>query len=144
MLQMSQPLSPDNGQTPNLLNLLAELAKHPDGLELTKLVYQLHMAQANSQPMPEEANRTRLIAIAMNLVKSQKIVTPPYFKGMSDDAIRTFIAQYLPKLDSDNTNGDKEGQSQESVETYCDNLEFLQAYQQVEEKRAEVYQRLAR
>ena len=141
---MSQPLSPDNGQTPNLLNLLAELAKHPDGLELTKLVYQLHMAQANSQPMPEEANRTRLIAIAMNLVKSQKIVTPPYFKGMSDDAIRTFIAQYLPKLDSDNTNGDKEGQSQESVETYCDNLEFLQAYQQVEEKRAEVYQRLAR
>jgi hypothetical protein len=102
------------------------------------------MAQANSQPMPEEANRTRLIAIAMNLVKSQKIVTPPYFKGMSDDAIRTFIAQYLPKLDSDNTNGDKEGQSQESVETYCDNLEFLQAYQQIEEKRAEVYQRLAR
>ncbi len=141
---MSQPLSPDNGQSPNLLNLLAELAKHPDGLELTKLVYQLHMAQANSQPMPEEANRTRLIAIAMNLVKSQKIVTPPYFKGMSDDAIRTFIAQYLPKLDSDNTNGDKEGQSQESVETYCDNLEFLQAYQQIEEKRAEVYQRLAR
>ncbi len=141
---MSQPLSPDNGQTPNLLNLLADLAKHPDGLELTKLVYQLHMAQANSQPMPEEANRTRLIAIAMNLVKSQKIVTPPYFKGMSDDAIRTFIAQYLPKLDSDNTNGDKEGQSQESVETYCDNLEFLQAYQQIEEKRAEVYQRLAR
>jgi len=141
---MSQPLSPNNGQSPNILNLLAELAKHPDGLELTKLVYQLHMAQANSQPMPEEANRTRLIAIAMNLVKSQKIVTPPYFKGMSDDAIRTFIAQYLPKLDSDNTNGDKEGQSQESVETYCDNLEFLQAYQQIEEKRAEVYQRLAR
>lgn len=141
---MSQPLSPDNGQTPNLLNLLADLAKHPDGLELTKLVYQLHMAQANSQLMPEEANRTRLIAIAMNLVKSQKIVTPPYFKGMSDDAIRDFIAQYLPKLDSDNTNGDKEGQSQESVETYCDNLEFLQAYQQIEEKRAEVYQRLAR
>lgn len=141
---MSQHLSPDNGQSPNLLNLLADLAKHPDGLELTKLVYQLHMAQANSQPMPEEANRTRLIAIALKLVKSLGIVNPPYFKGMSDDAILAFIAQYLPKLDSYNTNGDKEGQSKESVETYCDNLEFLQAYQQIEEKRAEVYQRLAR
>lgn len=140
---MSQHLGPDNGQSPNLLNLLAELAKHPDGLELTKLVYQLHMAQRHSQPMPEEANRTRLIALALNLVKSLGIVNPPYFKGLSDDAIRAFIAKYLPKLDSYNTNGDKEGQGKESVETYCDNLEFLQAYQQIEEKRAEVYQRLA-
>jgi hypothetical protein len=140
---MSQYLSPDNGQTPNLLNLLADLAKHPDGLELTKLVYQLHMAQANSQPMPEEANRTRLIAIALKLVKSLKIVNPPYFKSMGNDAIRAFIDQYLPKLDSYNTNGDKEGQGKESVETNCGNLEFLQAYQQIEEKRAEVYQRLA-
>ena len=140
---MSQPLSRDNGETPNILNLLAELAKHPDGLELTKLVYQLHLAQANSQPMPEEANRTRLIAIALNLVKSLKIVNPPYFKSMGNDAIRAFIDQYLPKLDSYNTNGDKEGQGKESVETNCGNLEFLQAYQQIEEKRAEVYQRLA-
>ena len=140
---MSQPLSPDNGQTPNLLNLLAELAKHPDGLELTKLVYQLHLAQANSQLMPEEADRTRLIAIALKLVKSLKIVNPPYFKSMGNDAIRAFIDQYLPKLDSYNTNGDKEGQGKESVETNCGNLEFLQAYQPIEEKRAEVYQRLA-
>lgn len=91
---MSQDHSPDNGQTPNLLNLLAELAKHPDGLELTKLVYQLYTAQANSQPMPEEANRTRLIALAMDLVRHRGIINPPYFKGMSDDAIRTFITEY--------------------------------------------------
>lgn len=91
---MSQHLSPNNGQTPNLLNLLAELAKHPDGLELTKLVYQLHLAQANSEPMSEEANRNRLIAISMNLVKSLGIVNPPYFKGMSDNAIRAFITEY--------------------------------------------------
>lgn len=95
---MSQHLSPNNGQTPNLLNLLADLAKHPDGLELTKQVYQLHLAQANSQPMPEEANRNRLIAIALQLVKNEDIENPPYFKGMSDDAIREFIAQYSPEL----------------------------------------------
>ena len=97
-LFMSQHLSPNNGQTPNLLNLLADLAKHPDGLELTKQVYQLHLAQANSQPMPEEANRNRLIAIALQLVKNEDIENPPYFKGMSDDAIREFIAQYSPEL----------------------------------------------
>ncbi len=68
---------------------------------------------------------------------------PRYFKGMGDDAIRAFIDQYLPKLDSYNTNGDKEGQGKESVEANCGNLEFLQAYQQIEEKRTEVYQRLA-
>lgn len=91
---MSQHLSLDNGQTPNILNLLAELAKHPDGLELTKLVYELYTAQANSQPIPEEVNRTRLIAIAMDLVRHRGIVNPPYFKDMSDDAIRTFLTKY--------------------------------------------------
>ena len=95
---MSQHLSPDNGQTPNLLNLLADLAKHPDGLELTKQVYQLHMAQANSQPMPEEANRTRLIAIALQVVRNEGIKNPPYFKGMTSEAIREFIALYSPEF----------------------------------------------
>ena len=95
---MSQHLNSDNGQSPNLLNLLADLAKHPDGLELTKQVYQLHMAQANSQPMPEEANRTRLIAIALQVVRNEGIKNPPYFKGMTDDAIREFIALYSPEF----------------------------------------------
>ena len=48
--------------------------------------------------MPEEANRTRLIAIALQLVKNEDIENRPYFKGMSDDAIREFIAQYSPEL----------------------------------------------
>ena len=95
---MSQHLSPDNGQTPNLLNLLADLAKHPDGLELTKQVYQLHLAQRHSTTLPEEANRTRLIAIALQVVRNEGIKNPPYFKGMTDDAIREFIAQYSPEL----------------------------------------------
>lgn len=97
-LFMSQHLSSDNGQTPNLLNLLAELAKHPDGLELTKQVYQLHLAQRHSQPMPEEANRNRLIAIALQVVRNEKIENPPYFRGMTNGAIREFITQYSPEL----------------------------------------------
>lgn len=95
---MSQHLNSDNGQSPNLLNLLADLAKHPDGLELTKQLYQLHMAQRHSQPRPEAANRTRLIAIALQVVRNEGIENPPYFKGMTDEAIREFIALYSPEF----------------------------------------------
>lgn len=34
----------------------------------------------------------------MKLVRNEGIENPPYFKGMSDDAIREFIAQYSPEL----------------------------------------------
>ena len=52
----------------------------------------------DAQPTPEAANRNRLIALALQVVKSEDIENPPYFKGMSDDAIREFIAQYSPEL----------------------------------------------
>jgi hypothetical protein len=95
---MFQHLSPDNSQSPNILTLLDKLASQPkgleNGLELTKLL----TFKPDLQLTPEVANRNRLIAIAMKLVRNEGIENPPYFKGMSDDAIREFIAQYSPEL----------------------------------------------
>jgi hypothetical protein len=91
---MSQYLSPDEAHSPNLLSLLDKLASHPNGLELAKLTYQIYLAQSEALPKPEAAGRNRLIAIAMEVVRRRGIVNPPYFKSMSDDLIRAFIAQY--------------------------------------------------
>ncbi len=65
--------TPHDRQFRNLLSLLDKLVSHPNGLELARLMCQLHLAQASSQPQstPETADRTRLIAIAMHVVKSQ-------------------------------------------------------------------------
>jgi len=78
--------------TENPLLLLDKLSKHPRGLELAYLVYQLHQ-DAQRQPQPE----SRLVAIALNLAKRQGIKDKPYFKGMANDEIRGWIAQHSPK-----------------------------------------------
>ena len=77
--------------TQNPLSLLDKLSKHPRGLELAYLVYQLHQdSQRHTQPEP------RLVAIALNLGKRQGIKDRPYFKGMANDEIRRWIAQHSP------------------------------------------------
>jgi hypothetical protein len=74
------------------LGLLAELLKHPHGLQLAHIVYQLRQdSQRQTQPEP------RLVAIALSLAKRQGIKDPPYFKGMANDEIRGWIAQHSPK-----------------------------------------------
>jgi hypothetical protein len=78
--------------TQNPLLVLDKLSKHPRGLELAYLVYQLHQeAQKQAQPEP------RLIAIALNLAKRQGIKDRPYFKGMANDQIRKWIDRHSPK-----------------------------------------------
>ena len=73
------------------LGLLAELLKHPHGLQLAHIVYQLRQdSQRQTQPEP------RLVAIALNLAKRQGIKDRPYFKGMANDEIRGWIAQHSP------------------------------------------------
>lgn len=77
----------------NPLLLLDKLSKHPRGLELAYLVYQLHQeAQRQTQPEP------RLVALALNLAKRQAIKEKdiPYFKAMPNDEIRGWIAQHSP------------------------------------------------
>jgi hypothetical protein len=76
----------------NPLLLLDKLSKHPRGLELAYLVYQLHQ-DSHRQTQPEP----RLVAIALNLAKRQDIKDRPYFKGMGNDEIRRWIAQHSPK-----------------------------------------------
>ncbi len=82
----------------NIATLLDKLGSQPNGLENGLKLAMLLTPKPDPQPTPEVANRTRLIAIAMQLVKNEGIEKPPYFKGMSDDAIREFIAQYSPEL----------------------------------------------
>jgi|SRR4028118_114721 hypothetical protein len=95
---MFQHLSSDSFQSPNIATLLDRLASQPNGLENGLKLAMLLMPKPDPQPTPEAANRNRLIAIALQLVKNEDIENPPYFKGMSDDAIREFIAQYSPEL----------------------------------------------
>jgi len=73
------------------LGLLAELLKHPHGLQLAEIVYQLRQdSQGQTQPEP------RFVAIALSLAKRQGIKDPRYFKGMANDEIRGWIAQHSP------------------------------------------------
>lgn len=95
---MFQHLSSDNSQSPNIATLLDKLASQPNGLENGLKLAMLLTPKPDPQPTPEAANRNRLIAIALQVVKNEDIENPPYFKGMSDDAIREFIAQYSPEL----------------------------------------------
>ncbi len=74
------------------LGLLAELLKHPHGLQLAHIVYQLRQdSQGQTPPEP------RLVAIALTLAKRQGIKDRPYFKGMANDEIRGWSAQHSPK-----------------------------------------------
>jgi hypothetical protein len=96
---MFQYLSSDSSQSPDIATLLDKLASQPNGLENGLKLIALLMPKPEPQPTPEEVNRTRrLIAIAMQTVRDEGIDHPPYFKGMSDTAIREFIAQYSPEL----------------------------------------------
>jgi hypothetical protein len=95
---MFQHFSSDNSQSSNIATLLDKLASQPNGLENGLKLAMLLTPKPDAQPTPEAANRNRLIALALQVVKSEDIENPPYFKGMSDDAIREFIAQYSPEL----------------------------------------------
>ena len=95
---MFQHLSSDNSQSPNITTLLDKLASQPNGLENGLKLAMLLTPKPEPQLTPEAANRNRLIAIALQVVKNEDVENPPYFKGMSDDAIREFIAQYSPEF----------------------------------------------
>ena len=95
---MFQHFSSDSSQSPDLATLLDKLASQPNGLENGLKLAALLTPKPEPHPTPETASRTRLIAIAMRLVRNEGIENPPYFKGMSDTAIREFIAQYSPEL----------------------------------------------
>lgn len=95
---MSPYFSPINSQSSNIATLLDKLASQPNGLENGLKLAMLLTPKPDAQPTPEAVNRNRLIAIALQVVKNEDIENPPYFKGMSDDAIREFIAQYSPEL----------------------------------------------
>ena len=95
---MFQHFSSDDSQSPNIASLLDKLASQPNGLENgLKLAMRL-TPKPDAQPTPEAANRNRLIAIAMHVVRNEGIKNPPYFKGMTDEAIREFIALYSPEF----------------------------------------------
>jgi hypothetical protein len=95
---MSQHLIPDDSQSPNIATLLDKLASQPNGLENGLKLAMLLTPKPDPQTTPEVVNRNRLIAIALQVVRNEGIENPPYFKGMSDDAIREFIAQYSSEL----------------------------------------------
>ena len=95
---MFQYLSSDSSQSPDIVTLLDKLASQPNGLENGLKLLTLLTPKPEPQPTPETASRTRLIAICLQIVKNEGIENPPYFKGMSDIAIREFIAQYSPEL----------------------------------------------
>jgi hypothetical protein len=94
---MFQYLSSDSSQSPDIATLLDKLASQPNGLENGLKFLALLKPEPAQQSSPVAANRNRLIAIAMRLVRNEGIENPPYFKGMSDTAIREFIAQYSPE-----------------------------------------------
>jgi hypothetical protein len=96
---MFQHSSSDSSQSPDIAALLDKLASQPNGLENGLKLAALLTPKPEPQPTtPETASRTRLIAIALQTVRNEGIENPPYFKGMSDIAIREFIAQYSPEL----------------------------------------------
>lgn len=95
---MFQHLSSDNSQSPNITTLLDKLASQPNGLENGLKLAMLLTPKPDPQPTPEAANRNRLIAIALQVVRNEGIKNPPYFKGMSNEAIREFIALYSPEF----------------------------------------------
>jgi len=95
---MLQNFSSDSSQSPDLVTLLDKLASQPNGLENGLKLAALLKSKPEQQSTPQVASRTRLIAIALQIVENQGIKNPPYFKGMSDSAIRGFIAQYSPEL----------------------------------------------
>lgn len=95
---MLQNFSSDSSQSPDIVTLLDKLASQPNGLENGLKLAALLKSKPEQQSTPQVASRTRLIAIAMQLVKNEAIKNPPYFKGMDNDAIRKFIAQYQPEL----------------------------------------------
>ena len=60
---------------PSPLELLEQLAKHPHGLELANLVYELHQkGQADTEPEP------RQVGSALHQVKFQGVEDSPYFR----------------------------------------------------------------
>ena len=81
--------------TQNPLLILDKLSKHPRGLELAYLVYQLHQ---DSQRQTQQD--IRLVAIALSLAKRQGIKDRPYFKGMANDEIRKWIDRHSPKQET--------------------------------------------
>lgn len=95
---MFQHLSSDNSQSPNIATLLDKLASQPNGLENGLKLAMLLTPKPDPQPTPEAANRNRLIAIALQVVRNESVENPPYFRSMTNDAIREFIAQYSPEL----------------------------------------------
>lgn len=95
---MSPYFSLIDSQSSNIAILLDKLASQPNGLENGLKLAMLLTPKPDAQPTPEAANRNRLIAIALQVVRNEGIENPPYFKGMSDDAIGEFIAQYSPEL----------------------------------------------
>ena len=95
---MFQHSSSDSSQSPDIAALLDKLASQPNGLENGLKLAALLTPKPEPQPTPETASRTRLIAICLQIVRNEDIEHPPYFKGMSDTAIREFIAQYSPEL----------------------------------------------
>ena len=95
---MFQHLSSDNSQSPNIATLLDKLASQQNGLENGLKLAMLLTPKPDPQTTPDVANRTRLIAIALQVVRNEKVENPPYFKAMTNDAIREFIALYSPEF----------------------------------------------
>lgn len=95
---MSPYFSLIDSQSSNIAILLDKLASQPNGLENGLKLAMLLTPKPDAQPTPEAANRNRLIAIALQVVKNKGIENSPYFKSMTNDAIREFIAQYSPEL----------------------------------------------
>jgi hypothetical protein len=95
---MSQYLSLTDSQSSNIATLLDKLASQPNGLDKGLKLAMLLTPQPEPQPTPEAANRKRLIAIALQVVRNEGIENPPYFKSMTDEAIQEFIALYSPEF----------------------------------------------
>ena len=94
---MSNHSNANQSEYPNVAALLEKLASQPNGLETALKLLTILTPQSEHQLKPETGNHKRLIAIALQLVNEKGIKHPPYFKDMSDDAIRKFIAQHSLK-----------------------------------------------
>lgn len=80
-------MTQDIQQSP--LDLLAIALKHPSGQELVSKVYKLYQeTQVQAHP------NNQLVAIAIKLSKSMAPAKVPYFKSMTHDAIRKWIAEH--------------------------------------------------
>ena len=95
---MSPYSSLTDSQSPNIATLLDKLASQPNGLENGLKLATLLAPKPDAQPTPDAANRNRLIAIALQVVKNKGIENSLDFKSMTNDAIREFIAQYSPEF----------------------------------------------